>query len=665
MSAVEGSVAARAESHRRRSRYLYVDSKAGTTLMAHSKADLLSMRTDKLEEDSSAVHSWGEWADSCVVEPIPMPFGADVVVVDACFGGDFALARSADGQLYAWGSNDFGNLGVGDTARRDRPTIVPALEEKIVVSAAAGDWHCAAVTTAGEVWCWGRADSGQCGLGRSVREPVPIPTVVRTLQRGAVLLSSVVAQCDYTVALAMDGHVFAWGKGGQVDELEETEGGLWIDSDTPLLMEGLEGHTMQSIRASGQRLLALNGSLVGGRRRPSDVSLLATSGSGAGMDRKPSFRRAATASRRESIGRVGETKKRRPSMGDRRPSFTERRESLRATSSFRQEAFIAPKAAGPLFGELEELWKRMDREPAYHDVKSDFIASAPGGEKEIDDLEEAQVKVERSIPELQAILGEVELLRLTAHGKVEMMSVDILARYVETKTELNERLLADLQSALLARRIGELRQRAEDAWLGSHRLKEDWGKRDEPAFLNLLAMSSKLYTILENQALALEREVADAGYLHSNAQAVALLGELCATRKLVNDMLSAPIGAAPPRTALVEHDCKRIIAIFQAAMATTGVDELRAMHSEAVALLESAGGAGGKAEEDEAEGSGAEDGSDGEGAHSSPGSTGTLRQQLAQLLVVMLSAKISSGGGRDWELEGTSSAGIDAACVVQ
>ncbi len=67
-------------------------------------------------------------------------------------------------QVYAWGRNEEGQLGLGDTAMRRTPTIVDALWALPVQQLAAGDRHSAALTSNGFLFTCGANDRGQLGL---------------------------------------------------------------------------------------------------------------------------------------------------------------------------------------------------------------------------------------------------------------------------------------------------------------------------------------------------------------------------------------------------------------------------------------------------------------------------------------------------------------------
>lgn len=67
-------------------------------------------------------------------------------------------------QVYAWGCNAFGQLGLNDKLQRRSPALVEGLWALPVAQLAAGAAHSAAVTSAGFLFTWGANSCGQLGL---------------------------------------------------------------------------------------------------------------------------------------------------------------------------------------------------------------------------------------------------------------------------------------------------------------------------------------------------------------------------------------------------------------------------------------------------------------------------------------------------------------------
>jgi alpha-tubulin suppressor-like RCC1 family protein len=77
-------------------------------------------------------------------------------------GSGYCLALKRNGSLWAWGENDSGQLGLGDTASRHRPTRVGHSTQWLRIAAGHASL---AVKRDGTVWSWGDNFTGQLGLG--------------------------------------------------------------------------------------------------------------------------------------------------------------------------------------------------------------------------------------------------------------------------------------------------------------------------------------------------------------------------------------------------------------------------------------------------------------------------------------------------------------------
>ena len=103
------------------------------------------------------------------------------------------------------GTNNYGQVGDGSATTRTTPVIVSGLGSG-VASVAAGGEHTCAVTTAGEVKCWGKNSTGQLGNGNTGNQATPV--AVSGLSSG---IASVVTGANYTCAAATSGAAKCWG----------------------------------------------------------------------------------------------------------------------------------------------------------------------------------------------------------------------------------------------------------------------------------------------------------------------------------------------------------------------------------------------------------------------------------------------------------------------
>ncbi|MEM9193205.1 MAG: hypothetical protein AAGF12_28785, partial [Myxococcota bacterium] len=142
---------------------------------------------------------------ACRRSPTQVEGVANAVGVAAGF--DHSLVLLADGTVMSWGSNSDGQLGYTTLEDTNQiPTRVEGLSN--IVQLAAGSTSSFALDNAGDVWAWGENDRGQLGLGTSDRDPHPVPMRIAGLTGVRSLASG-----NATVyALMADGTVMAWGR---------------------------------------------------------------------------------------------------------------------------------------------------------------------------------------------------------------------------------------------------------------------------------------------------------------------------------------------------------------------------------------------------------------------------------------------------------------------
>lgn len=131
-------------------------------------------------------------------------------VVELSSSGAFAIAVLADGTAWTTGYNNVGALGDGTTTDRYVWGIVPGLSG--VVGVATTIEGCHALTSAGEVWSWGKGEAGQLGQADSSTWStiVPRPQKVAGIS-GVTQIASIAGRALF--ALKADGTVWSWGDG--------------------------------------------------------------------------------------------------------------------------------------------------------------------------------------------------------------------------------------------------------------------------------------------------------------------------------------------------------------------------------------------------------------------------------------------------------------------
>ncbi len=94
---------------------------------------------------------------------VPAPAGAGCVA-QLSAGGRHTCAVKKDGSVWCWGDNTMGQLGDGTLEVRTAPVKVAALAGIDVVEVSGGIDHTCAFTAGGDVYCWGDNTMGQLGV---------------------------------------------------------------------------------------------------------------------------------------------------------------------------------------------------------------------------------------------------------------------------------------------------------------------------------------------------------------------------------------------------------------------------------------------------------------------------------------------------------------------
>ena len=180
-------------------------------------------------------------------------------------GRESSSALQSDGAgggiVWAWGANSFGELGDGSHLNRVTPVRVTGLPVTASRIAAIG-YGAAALGIDGQVYAWGRNQYGEVGIGSTATQtsaqPVQVLTSVRMLAGGTNHL------------LALDAHArsWAWGLHGYHLGLGES---FSTDSTLPertdlvgaLLVSGAGSHSVAAMADGTVRAFGINGGRLG------------------------------------------------------------------------------------------------------------------------------------------------------------------------------------------------------------------------------------------------------------------------------------------------------------------------------------------------------------------------------------------------------------------
>ena len=119
-------------------------------------------------------------------------------------GKNHTLAINSRGELYAWGKNDSGELGIGTAADNElAPQRVGNDDDWEAVSG--GYYHSLALKSDGTLYSWGKNDRGQLGISGNENKTTPQQV------GNAGDWKAVSGGGDHSLALKSDNTLYAWG----------------------------------------------------------------------------------------------------------------------------------------------------------------------------------------------------------------------------------------------------------------------------------------------------------------------------------------------------------------------------------------------------------------------------------------------------------------------
>ncbi|CAG2108432.1 unnamed protein product [Medioppia subpectinata] len=122
-------------------------------------------------------------------------------------GQGFMMAMTKQHRVLVWGDNRKGQLGLGHESQYQKPCINDTLTELGVQELSCGRDHTLAVTVDGQLYGWGGNEWGQVGVDVNdphISQPTRVPLHIR--------IKSVSAGADHTMALTTGASVYYWGR---------------------------------------------------------------------------------------------------------------------------------------------------------------------------------------------------------------------------------------------------------------------------------------------------------------------------------------------------------------------------------------------------------------------------------------------------------------------
>jgi alpha-tubulin suppressor-like RCC1 family protein len=212
----------------------------GVTAVAASEMHSVALKAD------GTVWAWGDnqygqlgtgnTFGSATAQPVPGVTEVQTIVAGGSAstpvttGTAYTLAQRRDGTFWGWGNNAKCQMGESAWERQTTPQSLPNLNRLGEIRALAGGGaHGIALTTEGQVWTWGDNQHGQLGDGTS--NPSCAPLTVP----GVNAVESIGAGEAHTLVMKNDGTVWTWGN-NQYGQLGD---GTANDNPTPTPVKGV------------------------------------------------------------------------------------------------------------------------------------------------------------------------------------------------------------------------------------------------------------------------------------------------------------------------------------------------------------------------------------------------------------------------------------------
>ena len=128
------------------------------------------------------------------------------------FGNNHSCAISSAHEVYCWGDNTYGQIGSGDNIDRAYPFKILTDNSNSIRFRKLKTFadHTCALSFEGDLYCWGRNDNGQLGVGsndnKSIIQKVNFPSIVND-----DLVMDFAVGADHTCLINNKNRVYCWG----------------------------------------------------------------------------------------------------------------------------------------------------------------------------------------------------------------------------------------------------------------------------------------------------------------------------------------------------------------------------------------------------------------------------------------------------------------------
>eukprot|EP01101_Sappina_pedata_P012161 TRINITY_DN8304_c0_g1_i1.p1 TRINITY_DN8304_c0_g1~~TRINITY_DN8304_c0_g1_i1.p1 ORF type:complete len:748 (-),score=160.17 TRINITY_DN8304_c0_g1_i1:83-2326(-) len=182
-------------------------------------------------------------------------------------GYSFTLCATTEGEVFSWGFNDKGQLGLGHRFNQDKPQLVRALGKAMIIQVSSGTQHSLALSSDGVCFSWGLGVLGQ--LGHSSSKNTTLPGCIESIK--STRMVKIACGSFHSLALSDRGVVYGWGnseygqQGGRVGNFSDWASGSnqgdkskMYQNSTPRIVDGFATVEIRDIACGHLHSVALD-----------------------------------------------------------------------------------------------------------------------------------------------------------------------------------------------------------------------------------------------------------------------------------------------------------------------------------------------------------------------------------------------------------------------
>jgi len=140
--------------------------------------------------------------------------GEHQLITQIGVGKDHFIVLTKKGEVYSWGENKYGQCGTGDTNKVHHPIKIQFSEilskyDSIKQISTSVNFN-VALTSNGQVYCWGRNDCGQCGSSGTILSIYKKPCEALFFKREMALIDTLFGMQG--IAFTIENSCYIWGR---------------------------------------------------------------------------------------------------------------------------------------------------------------------------------------------------------------------------------------------------------------------------------------------------------------------------------------------------------------------------------------------------------------------------------------------------------------------